>query len=208
MYCPVCKTEYRAGFTECADCRAALVAELPKQGTPSAYAVLWKGENAEFAGKLVEQLDATHISSVAVPVDVLFRNSRDFFDVAERPLFGAAVCVIREDYLAARRIAEKLLEAEPGADQAGLSESVDKASIPAPVPALPLEWDPATATIELWRGAEPDSLRFVADALRGVGIPTRQDRDEGGMWVLWVRPEDEQRGHEIVTEVSEGKPPE
>ena len=208
MYCPVCKTEYRAGFTECADCHAMLVSELPKEGTASAYAVLWKGENAEFAAKLVEQLDAAQISSVAVPVDVLFRNSRDFFDVAERPLFGSAVCVTCEDYPAARRIAEKLLEEEPGEDHAGLSESVDRASIPTPVPELPLEWDPATAMIELWRGPEPGSLRFVADALHGVGIPTRQDRDQGGMWVLWVRAEDEPRGREIVTEVLEGKPPE
>ena len=208
MYCPVCKAEYRAGFTECAECHVTLVSELPKEDAPSTYAVLWKGENVDFATKLVEQLEAAQIRSVSVPVDVLFRNSRDFFDVAERPLFGSAVCVIRQDYPAARRIAEKLLEEETGEDQAGLTESVAKAGIPAPVPELPLEWDPATATIELWRGAERRSLRFLADALHGVGIPTRQDRDEGGMWVLSVRPEDEQRGHEIVTEVSEGKPPE
>lgn len=56
------------------------------------------------------------------------------------------------------------------------------------------------------RGAEPRSLRFIEDALHGIGIPTRQDRDEGGMWILWVPPEDEQRGLEIVTEVLEGKP--
>jgi hypothetical protein len=208
MYCPVCKTEYRAGIRECADCHVMLVAELPKEDAPSAYAVLWKGENVDFATKLVEQLEAMQIRGISVPIDVVFRQSRDFFDVAERPLFGSAVCVIRGDYSAARRIAEKLLDEEPGVDQAGLSESVDKAGIPAPLPELPLEWDPATATIELWRGAEPWSLRFVADSLHGVGIPTRQDRDEGGMWILRVRPEDEQRGHEIVSEVSEGKPPE
>jgi hypothetical protein len=208
MYCPVCKAQYRAGSSECADCHVVLVTELPKEGTPRAYAVLWKGENVDFGTKLMEQLEAVQIPSVTVPVDLLFRNSRDFFDVAERPLFGSAVCVTRENYSAARRIAEKLIEEEPGEDQAGLTESVEMAGIPAPVPELPLEWDPASATIELWRGAESGSLRFVADALHGVGIPTRQDRDEGGMWILWVRAEDEQRGHEIVSEVLEGKPPE
>ncbi len=30
MYCPRCGVEYRAGFTECADCRVALVAEKPQ----------------------------------------------------------------------------------------------------------------------------------------------------------------------------------
>jgi len=29
MYCPECGVEYRAGFTECADCHAALVEQLP-----------------------------------------------------------------------------------------------------------------------------------------------------------------------------------
>ena len=29
MYCPQCRTEYRDGFYECADCRVPLVAELP-----------------------------------------------------------------------------------------------------------------------------------------------------------------------------------
>jgi hypothetical protein len=29
MFCPNCKTEYRPGFTECSDCRVALVEHLP-----------------------------------------------------------------------------------------------------------------------------------------------------------------------------------
>jgi len=30
MFCPVCRGEYREGFTHCNDCDAALVAELPR----------------------------------------------------------------------------------------------------------------------------------------------------------------------------------
>jgi hypothetical protein len=29
VYCPQCNVEYRDGFTECSDCRVALVAETP-----------------------------------------------------------------------------------------------------------------------------------------------------------------------------------
>ena len=29
MFCPKCESEYRDGFTECADCRIALVPEVP-----------------------------------------------------------------------------------------------------------------------------------------------------------------------------------
>ncbi len=31
MYCPSCRSEYRAGFTWCKDCDVALVAELPAE---------------------------------------------------------------------------------------------------------------------------------------------------------------------------------
>ncbi len=31
MFCPKCQTEYREGFTECADCHVALVEQLPDQ---------------------------------------------------------------------------------------------------------------------------------------------------------------------------------
>ena len=31
MFCPSCKAEYRAGFTECADCGVDLVYELPEE---------------------------------------------------------------------------------------------------------------------------------------------------------------------------------
>jgi hypothetical protein len=31
MYCPQCKTEYRSGFTECADCRVPLLPGDPPQ---------------------------------------------------------------------------------------------------------------------------------------------------------------------------------
>ena len=31
MFCPQCRTEYREGFTTCADCKVDLVAELPPE---------------------------------------------------------------------------------------------------------------------------------------------------------------------------------
>jgi Putative prokaryotic signal transducing protein len=31
MYCPECRSEYREGFDTCADCKVALVAELPPE---------------------------------------------------------------------------------------------------------------------------------------------------------------------------------
>src|SRR5205085_12586483 len=34
MFCPICFSEYRAGFTECSDCKVALVHKLPDEPEP------------------------------------------------------------------------------------------------------------------------------------------------------------------------------
>jgi len=203
MFCPVCKTEYPLGSNECANCHVALVDNPSDE--PSSYVVLWKGENTSFAAKLSEELQKAGIASVTVPLDVLDRNSRDFLDVAEKPLFGSAVSVNRHDYSSAGQIKERLLEQEPGEDQTGLSDS---GATSVHVPELPLKWDPATATEEMWRGTETETLRFAVDSLHGVGIPTRQHMQQGGISVLWVRPQDAERAREILSEVLEGRPPE
>jgi hypothetical protein len=35
LYCPQCKSEYRRGFDQCADCAVPLVYELPQESTPA-----------------------------------------------------------------------------------------------------------------------------------------------------------------------------
>jgi hypothetical protein len=37
VYCPECRVEYREGFTECADCRVALLAGAPPPETPDPF---------------------------------------------------------------------------------------------------------------------------------------------------------------------------
>jgi hypothetical protein len=205
MFCPACKTEYPPGSNECASCHVPLVANLSEEGELSAYVVLWKGENTGFASNLSEELQKAGIPSVTVPLDVLDRNSRDFLDVAEKPLFGSAVSVSSRDYSSAKQIKERLLEREPDEDQTGLSDS---GATSGHLPELPLKWDPATATEEVRRGTETETLRFVVDALHGVGIPTRQHMQQDGLSILWVRPQDAERAREILSEVLEGRPPE
>lgn len=202
MFCPVCKCEYRPGFKECSDCHIALVDELPREGAPNAYSVLWKGENAAFGEKLAEDLDSAGIGCVAIPLDVLFRNSHDMFGITREPFFGSAVCVATSDFPSAQRILEKLLEEEPGEDLAGLEASKEEAEIAAVPPDLPLNWDRTTATVEVWRGADQRAMKFIEDSLQGVGIPTRQAQQDTGLFALIVRAADEGRSREIVRGIS------
>lgn len=208
MFCPICKAEYRPEFTECSDCHIALVAESPQEGSPEAYAVLWRGENGIFEDQLVEALDEAGIVCSAIPLDILFKGSRDVFNISREPLFGSAVCVTVGDLPAAKKIAEKLLGTEPGEDQPGLEVSPEKpvASTAKLVP--PRKWNPADATVEVWSGTEERTKNFVADALREAGISARLDAHGGGLDALVVRPEDEERAKEIVREVVEATPPE
>jgi hypothetical protein len=74
MFCPVCRTEYRPGFTRCADCDVDLVAQLP-DGDPAADAdsnediptnsdgleLLWSGVSQALSDRIHDELDAAHI---------------------------------------------------------------------------------------------------------------------------------------------------
>ena len=40
MYCPECGVEYRAGFTECADCHVPLVEKLPDPERQQTFALV------------------------------------------------------------------------------------------------------------------------------------------------------------------------
>jgi hypothetical protein len=70
MFCPICKTEYRQGFSECADCHVALVENLPDTGsadgdTPptdsEGLELLWRGLSPGLAGEIGDALDAAGI---------------------------------------------------------------------------------------------------------------------------------------------------
>jgi hypothetical protein len=70
MFCPVCKAEYREGFTECSDCGVALVRQLSDGsgatakfvGDPDAMEVLWAGVDARTSSSIGSALDAAKIA--------------------------------------------------------------------------------------------------------------------------------------------------
>ncbi len=62
-WCPNCKTEYRDGFTTCADCNVDLVEELETLGTNNDYEEVIALEEEETAKRLVEFLKYSQVTA-------------------------------------------------------------------------------------------------------------------------------------------------
>lgn len=208
MYCPICKSEYREGFKNCSDCHVDLVYELPATDSPHVFEVLWSGESAVFQDQLLEELERAKIGAAGIPRDVLFRNSGDVFGIRREPRFGLAVCVENSDLPAARRILEHLLEQEPGESILEAESIPFSAEEDVVTGELPSNWDSATASIEVWKGEEESRLKFIENALSGVGVPTLRVAEEGSVVSLMVRPQDEARGKEVIRQIQETSAPE
>jgi hypothetical protein len=61
MFCPLCQSEYRDGFMECADCHVHLVNSRAEAKASSAR--LWKGDRQNVLDKVLAALDAQSIPS-------------------------------------------------------------------------------------------------------------------------------------------------
>jgi hypothetical protein len=60
VFCPLCKYEYRSGFTQCSDCRIPLLAS---QAEAQAVQVelLWSGENRTKLDSILEALTKANV---------------------------------------------------------------------------------------------------------------------------------------------------
>lgn len=89
MFCPVCKAEYREGFTRCVDCDVNLVEELPSAAIVAHEAVdpgdsdedpfcaFWSGDDPRVHAELCELLDKERIPHRTVSrADHLFHISK------------------------------------------------------------------------------------------------------------------------------------
>jgi hypothetical protein len=71
----------------------------------------------------------------------------------------------------------------------------------AAVAELPADWDRANVSVEVWAGDDQSRLQFIEDSLHGVGVPTVRIAGGQGVFGLLIRPEDEERGREIVRQI-------
>lgn len=119
MFCPECKTEYRPGFTKCADCGVDLVTHLPETEPavePDAdiptdsegRELLWSGLFAPVAAALCKALDSAGIAHK--------ETDRQF---GLLPTMGGSVRFIwiePRDRSAARAILERVLANQDGVE--------------------------------------------------------------------------------------------
>jgi len=183
MFCPVCKAEYREGFTRCSDCEVALVAS-PPAGEPTAnmqdLAVAWRGTDpSAFSAALAALQEA------GIPNFEISDHDQLVFELAiPRPQYR--ILVRKTDLPAARDLVapfgeraawahardiwkgrNEFLEAE----QENLQEllaAVSSAEEHAPDD-IPAKLDPMKATSEVWSGGDA-MAHTLKDCLRENGI--------------------------------------
>lgn len=113
MFCPNCKTEYRPGFTKCADCGIALVNRLPKDAPAGdadapkdseGFELLWSGLSPGPYGDIRDALDAEGIvhKDVDKEFGVLPSFSQDADFIWINPRDRAAARAIVAEVLARR----------------------------------------------------------------------------------------------------------
>src|SRR5215472_13164108 len=219
MFCPVCRAEYRQGFTRCADCDVELVYELEPQGDVAATSeldgregelrLIWKGHDQATCVLLCRDLMNADISyKVAQISESRSTNMR----VSWRYEIG----VIASDYERAKQllgIEGDFEEVRDSLDDLAQEDENDEAESVPPDDSPPdaqvrndsylNPWYPEDATVEIWSQSDEDLSGGIQMALKENLIHCRLDGQEG-IRKVFVMPQDEGRAREIVREVTEG----
>ncbi len=108
MFCPECLTEYREGFSVCADCGTTLVPELPPEPSPET-----SSEGADFE----EVLGFMDEGVVAIVKSLLDEEGIDYYIVGEFSVSKGPdqKLMVRKDQ--AERAREILKDLEPNEEE-------------------------------------------------------------------------------------------
>jgi hypothetical protein len=224
MICPICKAEYRQGFTRCADCDVDLIHALP--GAPGEtdddpFCAFWQGDDVRLHAELGSVLDDAGVPHKTV------RRQDHLFNLSNYPAFQLGVPFsLFERAESAVRDAFQLEASDPNAVQnlnapMLLPESPERIrklpqaltpeeeeNIPGPpTDGYPSDWRPEDATMEVWCGGDSSLRDMLIASLRENQIHCRRDKEDG-VYRLLVLTRDDGRAREIVRETVEGAPPE
>ena len=114
MICPNCKTEYRAGFTKCADCDVDLVDGLDsssEQAGPSKHdrpALAWRGDDPVVFSAVLAALGDEEIPNY----EMSDHEQLTFKPAISRPQY--AIFVRQEDVSRAKKAIQEVIGSDAG----------------------------------------------------------------------------------------------
>jgi hypothetical protein len=227
MFCPVCKVEYRLGFTQCSDCNVPLVEYLTNMRDTSVATrqaidvdlpeLLWSGVDPRPFAAIRQALDSANI-----PYNDE-RYEASLLGILPRP--PLVIWIRMVDHERAQQVLTDIF-GDGGDDpiaaptnEAGSTQGEHLSPSAESIWATELEslqpvahelagnFYPEDATAEVWSGDEPGMAEILEDCLRENGIGCAVDQTGVKSRIL-VLPNAEVRAREIIREVIEATPPE
>jgi hypothetical protein len=206
MYCPICKAEYREGFTRCSTCEVGLIPELfqtDENPVEEVAAILWHGNDPRTFADLKKVLDdADILYTTDYPTAyLLFPGMRSPFQI--RVLSGdlEKAVALREDYFGPEEAVSETTPEQRRAMQ-GWLKSVGGADVPI---YSSDDWNPEEATCEAWAGNDRHMAQIIYDCLRENGIGASIVSESDPLRVM-IYPNDESGARKIIREIIEGTP--
>jgi hypothetical protein len=213
MFCPVCRTEYVPGITQCRDCGTKLIPELPPEQDDAPFELVWSGSDSRRREEVRSVLDkkGVPVRSIRREDYLIYVPRYSEFEVhVPAPRVAEAKDILRDAGL----LGKDWRDLEE-ADVFELPEAP-----PLPLPATPFDpqtWPAEDARTEVWAGSDPDLAQMIAASLRENGIGSRLDPPQsednetedaaGGPRRLFVLSQDAARAKEIVHEIVDATPP-
>jgi hypothetical protein len=206
-YCPLCDAEYAASYAQCTVCGVDLVPEelrgrpLDEQQRKERIVVIWRGGDPLAVSEVISALRDAGIRHHVQPTNEHMVFERGM----PRPKY--AVRVFSSDATRAKELITDVRESLPFAldETAEHEQGQEHAATPATAPEH--EWNPASATVEIWSGEDGALAELLEACLRENRIGVRRQGAEPGTLRLRIMPADEPAAREIIREVREATPP-
>lgn len=200
-YCPLCDAEFQENYDRCTVCGVELVPEVLR-GKPfsdeaknARLVVVWRGGDPVAISEVVSVLREAGIRHHV-------ESTHDYlvFGLAmPRPKY--VVRVLQSDAERARELLTFVTDSPFFGAESSAASPEETASA---VQRVPVTWNSAAATIEIWVGEDAALAHVLEDCLRENRVGFRLEGREPGKLRLLVMREDEAKAMEILREVREG----
>jgi hypothetical protein len=213
MFCPVCKAEYRPGFTRCSDCDVDLVEALPGNSDAEAESPAADLTSPEFLWAGIDGGAFARITEALEIADIPFNDRSPGWRLLSSMRHPFEIWVQKKDHDAAEKILKEQLGYGFGETESATGDVEPSPELAEPIGegAAPYDLlenlDPEDATVEVWSGEQRGMAQILKDCLRENGIGCIVDRADGETPRVLVTPESDARAREIIREVIEGEPP-